>query len=83
MLALAQAGAPVEGLSFDTMIARYLLQSNERSLGLKDVAFFELGLKMTNITELIGKGKAQLSMADVPVEKVARSSRDASRNWRG
>jgi DNA polymerase-1 len=71
VLTLAQAGAPVEGLSFDTMIARYLLQSNERSLGLKDVAFFELGIKMTNITELIGKGKAQLSMADVPVEKVA------------
>jgi DNA polymerase I len=71
VLALAQAGLPVEGISFDTMIARYLLQSNERSLGLKDVAFFELGIKMTNIGELIGKGKAQLSMADVPVEKVA------------
>ncbi len=69
---LEQAGAPVDGLSFDTMIARYLLQSNERSLGLKDVAFFELGIKMTDITELIGKGKGQLSMADVPVERVAR-----------
>src|SRR5437763_261918 len=43
----------------------------ERSLGLKDVAFFELGIKMTNINELIGKGKPQLSMADVPVERVA------------
>jgi DNA polymerase-1 len=68
---LEQAGAPVEGISFDTMIARYLLQSNERSLGLKDVAFFELGIKMTNITELIGKGKNQLSMADVAVADVA------------
>src|SRR5579863_6555018 len=58
-------------MSFDTMIARYLLQSNERSLGLKDLAFFELGIKMTNITELIGKGKAQVSMAEVPVEKAA------------
>jgi DNA polymerase-1 len=71
VLALAQAGMPVEGISFDTMIARYLLQSNERSLGLKDVAFFELGIKMTEISELIGKGKSQVSMADVPVEKVA------------
>ena len=68
---LEQAGAPVEGISFDTMIARGLLQSNERSLGLKDVAFFELGIKMTNIEELIGKGKNQLSMAEVPVDRVA------------
>jgi DNA polymerase-1 len=68
---LEQAGAPVEGISFDTMIARYLLQSSERSLGLKDVAFFELGIKMTNIGDLIGKGKSQISMADVPVEKAA------------
>src|SRR5207249_8270401 len=63
-VALAQAGAPVEGLAFDTMIARYLLQSNERSHGLKDVAFFELGVKMTNISELIGKGKNQLSRSE-------------------
>jgi DNA polymerase-1 len=68
---LEQAGAPVEGISFDTMIARFLLQSTERALGLKDVAFFELGIKMTEISELIGKGKKQLSMAEVPVEKVA------------
>jgi len=70
-LVLDQSGASVEGVSFDTMIARALLQSNERSLGLKDVAFFELGIKMTDIEELIGKGKNQLSMADVPVERVA------------
>lgn len=71
VLALQAAGAPVAGMSFDTMVARYLLQSNERALNLKDLAFFELGIKMTNITELIGKGKAQISMADVPVAKAA------------
>ncbi len=70
-IVLKRAGAPVEGISFDTMIARYLLQSSERALNLKDVAFFELGIQMTPITELIGKGKNQLSMADVPVEQVA------------
>jgi DNA polymerase-1 len=80
---LAQVGAPVEGLSFDTMIARYLLQSNERSHGLKDVAFFELGIKMTNIADLIGKGKAQLSMADVSVAQVAPyASADADISFR-
>jgi DNA polymerase-1 len=70
-LVLNQAGAPVEGLAFDTMIARYLLQSTERALGLKDVAFFELGIKMTEISELIGKGKAQITMDQVPVDRAA------------
>lgn len=68
---LARAGAPVEGAAFDTMIARYLLQSGERALNLKDVAFFELGIQMTPIEDLIGKGKSQLSMADLPVGQVA------------
>lgn len=68
---LALAGAPVHGAAFDTMIARYLLQSAERALNLKDVAFFELGIQMTPIEELIGKGKNQLSMADLPVDRVA------------
>lgn len=68
---LARAGAPVEGIAFDTMIARFLLSSGERALGLKDVAFFELGIQMTPITDLIGKGKEQISMADVPVDRAA------------
>ncbi len=68
---LARAGAPVEGIAFDTMIARYLLSSGERALGLKDIAFFELGIQMTPITDLIGKGKEQISMADVPVDRAA------------
>ncbi len=68
---LARAGAPVRGIAFDTMIARWLLQSAERALGLKDLAYFELGIQMTPITDLIGKGKNQLSMADVPVDRAA------------
>jgi DNA polymerase-1 len=70
-IVLERAGAPVAGIAFDTMIARYLLQAGERALNLKDVAFFELGIRMTSIEELIGKGKNQLSMADIPVERVA------------
>ena len=69
--ALTRAGAPVNGIAFDTMIARWLLQSAERALGLKDLAYFELGIQMTPISDLIGKGKNQLSMADVPVDRVA------------
>jgi DNA polymerase I len=63
---LARYGVRVQGLVFDTMVAAYLL--NQRGLGLKDMALRELGVEMTQITDLIGKGSKQISMADVPVD---------------
>ncbi len=63
---LARYGVHVQGLVFDTMVAAYLL--NQRGLGLKDMAQRELGVEMTQITDLIGKGSKQISMADVPVD---------------
>lgn len=63
---LARYGVQVQGLTFDTMVAAYLL--NQRGLGLKDMALRELGVEMTQITDLIGKGNKQISMADVAVD---------------
>ncbi|MBI2911911.1 MAG: DNA polymerase I [Chloroflexi bacterium] len=51
------------------MIAAFLL--NERGLGLKELAFNRLGVEMTPIAALIGTGRAQRTMADVPVEQAA------------
>lgn len=70
-LMLARAGLRVSPLSFDTMIAEWLVDPGSRSLGLKNLAFSRLGEEMTHIEELIGKGKKQISMAQVPVETVA------------
>jgi len=69
MIVLANAGAPVEGIQYDTMIAAYLL--GETSIGLKALAFSELGIEMTEITELIGSGRKQITMDLVEVEKAA------------
>jgi DNA polymerase-1 len=69
MTVLAQHGLPVNGLASDTMIAAYLL--GEKSMGLKDLAFTRLGVAMTPITDLIGKGKEQITMATVPVSQAA------------
>ncbi|PIZ99007.1 MAG: DNA polymerase I, partial [Candidatus Komeilibacteria bacterium CG_4_10_14_0_2_um_filter_37_10] len=76
---LELAGAPVNGLFFDTLLAAYLLFPPARSLKLDDLVFTELGYKMQSITELIGpKGKKQINMADVELDKVAYySSEDA------
>lgn len=68
---LANHGVRVQGLAFDTMIAAFLVDPSGRGYGLKDLAFKYLGWEMTEITELIGKGRGQLTMAQVPVERVA------------
>lgn len=68
---LANHGVQAQGLSFDTMLAAFLLDPSGRGYGLKDLAFKYLGLEMTEITELIGKGRGQLTMAQVPIERVA------------
>ncbi|MDO8687066.1 MAG: DNA polymerase, partial [Dehalococcoidales bacterium] len=69
MTVLAEYGITVNNLTFDTMIAAYLL--SEKSLGLKALAFSRLGIEMTPITELIGSGSKQLSMSRVEVARVA------------
>ncbi|MBE9473170.1 MAG: DNA polymerase I [Chloroflexi bacterium] len=68
---LEQAGARVEGLTFDTMIAEWLINPASRNLGLKNLAWVRLQQRMTPITDLIGKGKGQKTMNQIPVAQVA------------
>lgn len=70
-LVLARFGLPVAPLAFDTMLAEWLIDPGSRNLGLKNLSLARLGIEMTHIEDLIGKGKNQLSMADVPVENAA------------
>ena len=69
MTVLAQYGVTVNNLTFDTMLAAYLL--GEKSLGLKPLAFSKLGIEMTLITDLIGSGAKKISMSQVEVKQVA------------
>ncbi len=70
-IVLARRGLRVQPLTFDSMIAEWLCDPNSHNLGLKNLAWVRLSWQMTTIEELIGKGKKQLSMADVPIEQVA------------
>lgn len=70
-LVLAQHGIIIPQVHFDTMIAEWLTNPASHNLGLKDMAEVYLHKQMTHIEELIGKGKNQVSMAEVPVEKAA------------
>ena len=66
---MEQAGVKVKGLQFDTMIAAHV--GGRRNIGLKELALECFGVEMTPITDLIGKGKNQITMAEVPIEKAA------------
>ncbi|MBN2147065.1 MAG: DNA polymerase I [Anaerolineales bacterium] len=68
---LARHGLRVAPLSFDTMIAEWLCNPASRNLGLKNLAWVRLDLKMTEIEALIGTGKNQVSMAEGPIADAA------------
>jgi DNA polymerase-1 len=71
LLVLARAGLPVDGVAFDTMIASYLLDP-EGSHKLDNLARLLLGETMIPITDLIGKGGKQKSMAEVDAASACR-----------
>ncbi|HMK08695.1 MAG TPA: DNA polymerase I [Anaerolineales bacterium] len=68
---LARLGVRSAPLAFDTMIAEWLCDPASHNLGLKPLAFVRLGRSMTEIESLIGRGKGQRSMAEVPIAAVA------------
>ncbi|HSG18642.1 MAG TPA: DNA polymerase I [Anaerolineae bacterium] len=68
---LERYGLSVTPLGFDTMIAEWLTDPGSKHLGLKDLAFHRLGVEMTPISALIGKGRNQRTFAEVPIEKAA------------
>ena len=71
MIMLARYGMPVKGIRFDSMIAGWIIDPESRQLGLKAMARSLLGIQMTEIETLIGKGKQQITMDLVPVRDAA------------
>jgi DNA polymerase-1 len=70
-IVLARRGLRVSPLTFDTMLAEFIIDPASRNLGLKNLAFVKLGEEMTHIEELIGKGKKQITMDQVAIESAA------------
>ncbi len=68
---LKRLGLTVAPVAFDTMVGEWLCDPGSHSLGLKKLAFTRLGIQMTEIDELIGRGKKQITMDQVPVEQAA------------
>jgi DNA polymerase-1 len=83
MLALKRAGLELAGPITDTMVLSYLLESGERNHNLDQLSQRLLDHTMIPITDLIGKGKNQGRMDDVPLEKITEyAGEDADATWR-
>ena len=83
LLVMRQHGIHVGGVAGDSMVADYLLHAGERSHNLADLANRYLDHPVIPITDLIGKGKNQLRMDEVPAARVAEySGEDADVAWR-
>lgn len=73
---LKRHGLEVSPLGFDTMLAEWVINPSSRNLGLKNLAWVRLNRPMTNIEDLIGKGRDQVTMAQVPVREAAKYAVD-------
>lgn len=67
---LRSAGIKVKNIGFDTMLGSYLLEPHKQRHGLDALALEHFNKVKIPITDLIGKGKTQISMQEVPLEKV-------------
>jgi len=68
-LVLKRAGFELKGPVFDTMVAGYLLDANQR-LKMDSLSKKYLNYEPIPIQKLIGKGKGQKSMADIPYAEI-------------
>ena len=83
LIVLRQAGIELQGIAFDTMIASYLLAPERRSQAMDTLARDLLSLQTIPISDLIGKGKKQVTMLEVELDKVAEyAGEDADITWR-
>jgi DNA polymerase-1 len=79
----APAGAEVRGIAFDTMVADFCLRPDARTHNLDALSLDRLGIKKIPTTDLIGTGKSQVTMREVPIERVAEyACEDADCTWR-
>ncbi len=80
---LSHCGIDLGGPLFDTMVAASLLNPERRGVGMDDLARDLLGISTIAISELIGKGKQQRSMLEVPMEQLLPyAAEDGDVTWR-
>lgn len=68
---LRRAGVELAGVTYDTMLASFVLDPGRRSHGLDTLSLEHLGRGMRQYSDLTGKGKSQTPFAEVPIADAA------------
>lgn len=68
---LFNEGIALKNISFDTILASYLINPQTQRHNLDELSLEKFGKAKIPIDELIGKGKKQITMKEVPIEKVS------------
>lgn len=68
---LDRYGVRVRPIRYDTMIMEWLTDPGTKHKSLKDLARHRLGMEMTEIQSLIGRGRSQKTFAEVPIAEAA------------
>jgi DNA polymerase-1 len=72
VLAMRNAGITVRGVAGDSMLAAFLLDAGRTQYGIDPLARDLLGFEKVTTVSLIGKGKNQIHMGMVPLDKIGR-----------
>ncbi|TNE70926.1 DNA polymerase I [bacterium] len=70
IIIMERQGIPIKNKIFDTMIAAYLIDPNQK-VGMDELSMKFLNYEPISIKDLIGSGKSQKSMADVDAKTVS------------
>ncbi len=71
-IVMKRHGIALSGISFDTMIASYLINPLKLNHNLDDISLEYLSVKKITTESLLGKGKAERTMDEAPLEEVSR-----------
>ena len=70
-IVMKKLGITIRGIELDTMVASYLANPIKLNHNLDEITLEFLGVRKITTQSLIGKGKAQITMAEVPLEQIS------------
>ena len=70
-IVLKREGIPLQGIDLDSMVLSYLIEPNWGKHNLNKLAMAYLQVKAIHYEEVVGKGKNEVTVNSVPVERVA------------
>jgi DNA polymerase-1 len=71
-LVLRRAGTELAGVTYDSMLASFVLDPGRRSHAIDELARDRLSLGLKTYTELVGRGRSERPFATIPVADAAR-----------